>query len=157
MKGTGRRAGSPVRVVLDTNVVLSALVFGGGATAHLRAAWQSARFQPLASTDTVQELVRALTYPEFKLSAHEQQELLSDYLPYTATVLIPQPPPVVPDCRDAFDLPFLHLAVAGRAVALVSGDRDLLTLERVGRCAILSPKTFLSSRLLLDTPPTTDL
>ena len=41
---------------------------------------------------------------------------------------IPQPPPQVPDCRDALDLPFMHLAVAGQADVLVSGDRDLLAL-----------------------------
>lgn len=139
----------PARVVLDTNVVLSALVFGKGPPAQLRLAWQTARCQPLASTASVQELVRALAYPKFKLSAVEQQELLADYLPCTATVQIPVPPPQVPACRDPLDVPFLHLAVAGHALALVTGDRDLLTLAHVGSCPILSPKEFLASGLLL--------
>lgn len=142
----------PPRVVFDTNAVLSALVFAKGPTAHLRAAWQQGRCQPLASTASVQELVRVLAYPKFKLSVAEQQELLADYLPYTATVHIRQPPPSVPECRDPSDAPFLQLAVAGRAVALVTGDRDLLVLIRVGRCPVLTPDAFLASGLMPTIP-----
>ena len=143
---------SPTRVVLDTNVVLSALVFGKGTTARLRAAWQGSRFLPLVSTATARELVRVLSYPKFRLEAQEQQELLADYLPYAEVVRIPEPPPSVPVCRDPFDLPFLHLAAAGRADALVTGDADLLTLARVGRCPIMTPEAFVSG-LSLATPP----
>ncbi len=105
---------APVRVVLDTNVVLSALVFGGGAAGQVRSAWQKGALLPLASTATVQELMRVLAYPKFRLSQVEQDELLADYLPYTHIVRIPQPPPQVPSCRDVLDEPFMHLAVAGR-------------------------------------------
>ena len=72
---------APPRVVLDTNVVLSALLFRGGPTAQVRAAWMSARFVPLASAATAQELMRVLAYPKFKLTADEQHDLLADYLP----------------------------------------------------------------------------
>jgi predicted nucleic acid-binding protein len=49
----------------------------------------------------------------------------------------------VPPCRDPHDLPFLRLAVAGKAKALVSGDRDLLTLAGArGVCPILSVDAF---------------
>ena len=132
------------RVVLDTNVVLSALVFAAGPTARLRQGWQAGRFLPLVSTVTARELVRVLAYPKFKLDAAEQQELLADYLPYAEAVRIPQPPPTVPLCRDPFDMPFLHLAAAGRADALVTGDADLLTLARMGRCPIMTPDAFVS-------------
>ena len=135
----------PLRVVLDTNVLLSALVFVKGTTARLRAAWQSGYFLPLVSTATAQELVRVLAYPKFRLNASEQQELLADYLPYAEAVRIPQPPPSVPICRDRFGMPFLHLAAAGRADTLVTGDADLLTLARVGRRPIITPEVFLSS------------
>jgi putative PIN family toxin of toxin-antitoxin system len=137
---------APLRVVLDTNVVLSALVFGGGLAGRLRLAWQRGLVVPLASTATAQELVRVLTYPRFRLSLQEQDELLADYLPYVKSVRIPQPPPPVPDCRDPMDAPFLHLAVAGRARALVSGDGDLLALAKVfaraSGCPILSLEAF---------------
>lgn len=131
------------RVVLDTNVVLSALLFGGGATAHVRAGWMAGRFVPLASAATAQELVRVLAYPKFRLTAGEQQDLLADYLPWVEVVRIPDPPPKVPTCRDPFDLPFLHLAVAGKAVALVSGDKDLLALAGSRTiCPVLAVDAF---------------
>jgi len=133
----------PPRVVLDTNVVLSALLFGGGPATRVRAGWQSGRFVPLASTATAQELVRVLGYSKFRLSAGEQQELLADLLPWVEVVRMPDPPPAVPACRDPFDLPFLHLAVAGRARALVSGDRDLLALAgSAGLCPVLGIDAF---------------
>jgi len=135
-----------VRVVLDTNVILSALVFRAGAAGQVRQAWQRGLVLPLASTATVQELVRVLAYAKFRLSKAEQDELLADYLPYAETVRIPQPPPTVPDCRDVLDLPFMHLAMEGKAQVLVSGDRDLLAIvaefERTSACPIVSLEVF---------------
>ena len=139
---------TPMRVVLDTNVVLSALVFGGGAAGRLRVLWQQRALVPLACTATAQELVRVLAYPKVGLSAAEQHELLADYLPYTATVRIPHPPSRVPVCRDPLDAPFLHLAVVGKAQMLVSGDKDLLALavefEKTRDCRIVNLETFLA-------------
>ncbi len=135
----------PPRVVIDTNLVLSALVFAGGRLAPLRLAWQGQRMLPLVSRATAAELIRALAYPKFKLAAHEQEELLADYLPYCKTVRIPAPPPATPPCRDAFDVPFLELAVAGNADALVTGDKDLLSLAGKLACPILNADQFLST------------
>ncbi|HSV44468.1 MAG TPA: putative toxin-antitoxin system toxin component, PIN family, partial [Ramlibacter sp.] len=59
-----------------------------------------------------------------------------------------EPPPSVPDCRDVDDLPFLHLAVAGRAHTLVTGDADLLALAGTRpalRYAIVTTAVFLNS------------
>lgn len=125
-----RRSGErrPFRVVLDTNAVVSALLFGQGPAAALRRMWLEGRIQPLVSGATVAELIRVLAYPKFRLSTQDQEELLGDYLPVTTVVRIPDPPPSVPRCRDPHDLPFLHLAAAGKADAIVTGDADLLAL-----------------------------
>ncbi|MDP1782070.1 putative toxin-antitoxin system toxin component, PIN family [Hydrogenophaga sp.] len=143
---------APTRVVLDTNVVLSALLFGGKAAGALRQGWQQGAFTPLVSTATVQELMRVLAYPKFRLTTGDQQELLADFLPHTTAVRIPEPPPPVPDCRDPFDLPFLHLAVAGKARWLVSGDRDLLVLADAfaanNACRVVTLEAFMQSRAL---------
>ena len=72
-----------------------------------------------------------------------QQELLADYLPYTLVIKVPEPPPTVPSCRDLFDLPFLHLATAGKADALVTGDADLLVLAGKVRFQIMRPEALL--------------
>jgi putative PIN family toxin of toxin-antitoxin system len=129
--------------VLDTNLVLSALVFGGGAPEALRHAWQQGHCQPLVSSHTAAELLRALAYPKFKLSSAEQEELLADYLPWCETVSIPEPPPTTLACRDPSDQPFLHLAVAGAADFLVTGDADLLALTAEFSCPIVTATNFL--------------
>ncbi|HTR57459.1 MAG TPA: putative toxin-antitoxin system toxin component, PIN family [Casimicrobiaceae bacterium] len=136
------------RIVLDTNVVLSALVFAQGAVAPLRHAWHGGRCHPLVSRATAAELVRALGYPKFKLSADEQRELLSDYLPYCATVRIPAKAPRTPPCRDPHDVPFLQLALVGKAEYLVTGDRDLLGLASRFACRIVTPAEWLRAHSL---------
>ena len=139
------RSSTPPRVVIDTNLVLSALVFGNGRLTPLRQAWQSQRIRPIISRVTVTELIRVLAYPKFKLTADEQQELLADYLPHCKTVRIPEPPPKTPPCRDVFDIPFMELAIAGKATALITGDRDLLSLACRFTCPIVSAEQFINT------------
>ena len=127
------------RLVLDTNVLLAALLFPDGAVSWLRMAWHAGHIRPLASHDTVSELLRVLAYPKFGLTAEQHRDLLDDYLPCCETVVVPDPPPAVPACRDPFDRPFLELARAARADALVTGDADLLELADVFAVPILSP------------------
>jgi len=138
-----RLKSAPPRVVIDTNLVLSALVFARGNMVLLREAWQDHRIQPLVSKITAAELIRVLGYPKFKLSSLEQQELLGDYLPYCEAITIPVPPPHAPACRDRFDIPFLQLAIAGSADVLVTGDQDLLSLAGIFEVPIVSVKQFV--------------
>ncbi len=70
---------NPPRVVLDTNLVLSALAFAGGTPAAVRHAWQQGHLTPLVASRTAAELLRVLGYPKFKLSAIEREELFADY------------------------------------------------------------------------------
>lgn len=99
----------------------------------------------MVSTATVQELIRVLTYPKFRLSADERHELLADYLPHATSVRVPNPSPAVPACRDPFDLPFLYLVTAGNAAGLVTGDNDLLALAGQTRFAIVASAAFLDT------------
>ncbi|GAB6142556.1 putative toxin-antitoxin system toxin component, PIN family [Methylosoma difficile] len=117
------------RVVLDTNFVVSALLFSKQSLAWLRHSWQNADITPLASKETVSELMRVLAYPKFKLSKIEQALLLADFLPYTETVVIEQIPEGLPSIRDPDDLKFLVLAVVGQAEVLVLGDADIIDLQ----------------------------
>jgi putative PIN family toxin of toxin-antitoxin system len=131
-------AASP-RWVLDTNVVLSALIRPGGTPGRLRLAWQARVFVPLVSRDTASELIRVLTYPKFRLTPEQQHDLLADYLPWTQAARIPDPLPKTPRCRDPHDVKFLQLALAAKADALITGDADLLELEPAMRCPVLTP------------------
>ena len=132
---------TPPRPVLDTNVLLSALLFHAGALSWLRQAWRSEAIRPLASRDTTAELIRVLSYPKFRLADDEREDLLGDYLPWCETVTVPNPVEV-PECRDPFDRPFLALALAASADALVTGDKDLLGLAEVFSVPILTPTAF---------------
>jgi putative PIN family toxin of toxin-antitoxin system len=133
------------RVVLDTNLVLSALVFAHGRVAALRDAWKNSVFEPLISTPTADELIRELVYPKFKLDPAEQNELLADYLPWCRTVSIPDKPPRTPPCRDPFDIPFLQLAVVGKADFLATGDADLLSIKAKTGFRIVTAEALLAA------------
>ncbi len=130
------------RVVLDTNCLVSALIFSRGKFAWLREAWQTQRFVALASRDTVSELLRVLAYPKFKLTRDEQETLLADFLPYVETVKIDATPDGLPDIRDADDIIFLVLAAIGRADALVSGDGDIQAVREAFHVPILTVAEF---------------
>lgn len=137
---------SPHRVALDTNVLLSALLFRTGSLVWLREAWQSEAIRPLASRDTVAEVIRVLAYPKLRLDEEERAQLLGDYLPWCETLAEPQATNI-PDCRDPFDRKFLILALAAQADALVTGDKDLLELAPVCAVPVLTPAAF-RTRLL---------
>ena len=130
-------------MVLDTNLVLSALIFSKGRFAELRSAWQRGLCVPLASTATATELIRVRACPKFKLSASDQEELLADYLPHCRSVRIPARLPKLPQCRDANDQMFLELAAAGKADFLVTGGKDLLVLASDFSRSIVTAAAFL--------------
>ncbi|MDR1648322.1 MAG: putative toxin-antitoxin system toxin component, PIN family [Zoogloeaceae bacterium] len=119
------------RVVLDTNIVLSALLFTTGRLVWIRDAWQHQRLQPLVCQETAHELLRVLAYPKFRLSTEARQDLLHDFLPYAEVVTLPTLWPDLPICRDERDQVFLVLHHVGKADALVTGDSDILALRDV--------------------------
>jgi putative PIN family toxin of toxin-antitoxin system len=128
----------PPRVVLGTNVLVSALLFRASALSWLRFAWQAETIRPLASRATAGELIRVLSYPKFRLSDLEREDMLGDYLPWCEVVAVPRRLKI-PACRDPFDRPFLALARAAEADALVTGDKDLLALADAFAVPILTP------------------
>lgn len=144
--------GRPPRVVLDTAVVVSALLFGGGLGALLRHAWQVGLCRPLACKATALDLGVQLAHPRLGLSAREQQQLLGDYLPYVLKVRVPQADaPQAQGCPAA--LADVRLAMAGRAHALVSGDTTLLAATARFTFAVLTLDDFLATLARRDITP----
>lgn len=139
------RLGKGSRVVLDTNVAVSALLFRVGRLAWLRLSWQAARFVPLVARASVEELVRVLAYPKFKLDDADRDDLLADYLPWCEVVRDVPHDASLPPCRDPDDVKFLALARAARADAIVTGDRDLLSLAGAFNVPILTAESFKAS------------
>lgn len=128
------------RVVFDTNVVISALVFTAGRVAWLRGHWRAGGSIPLASRESILELKRVLAYSKFHLSSEGQLELLADYLPH-CEVLDPAEGCSI-RCRDPRDQPLLDLAHCGKAEILVSGDEALLALAGQTEFVIETPEAF---------------
>ncbi len=114
----------PLRAVFDTNVVISALIFGRR-LAWLRNGWASGTLVPIVCRQTTNELLRVLAYPKFRLPPADRMMLLEDYLPYAEIIALADPPPDLRSIeRDPDDAVFLALAMAAQ-VPLITGDTDL--------------------------------
>jgi uncharacterized protein len=120
------------RVVLDTNVVISCVVFRSGRLSGLRDAWQRAGLQTIISHKTSSELMRVLGYAKFKLTKIQIENALAQYIPYAEIAgqdASERSFLHLPVCRDPKDQMFLELAYDAHADAVVTGDADLLTLD----------------------------
>lgn len=130
-----------MRAVLDTNTLISALLFSGTAS-RLVPLWQARRITVLVSKAILQEYLRVLAYPKFHLSDQEIKELIEEeVLLFVETVRVRRHLAVVQ--RDPEDNKFLECAVAGRAEYLVTGDRDLRELGSYRGITILMVGEFL--------------
>jgi uncharacterized protein len=123
------------KIVLDTNVFISALLFEGEAS-KLVNLWKQGQVVPLVSAETLTEIARVLACPKFDLENREIKSLINeDILPYVETVKIIRPIECV--CPDPGDDIFLACAVNGKAEAVISGDRHLLSLKEFEGIPIL--------------------
>lgn len=136
-----------VRVVLDTNTLVSALLFTG-ISSELVSLWQDGIITLLLSRDILDEYLRVLSYPKFKLSEEEIKKLLQEeILPYAEVVKPKRRLRVVQ--RDPSDNKFLECAIAGKTRVIISGDKDLLSLGRYRRIRIQTPAQFLAENSAL--------
>jgi len=128
------------RLVLDTNVVLSGLLFPWSTASHALLKAQQASL--LASDATLLELVEVFGRARFDryLEAALQQRLLAEYMRACERIEVFHS---IRACRDPKDDMFLQLAVDGRADAIVTGDADLLALHPFRGIAILTPADYL--------------
>jgi uncharacterized protein len=130
-----------IRVVLDTNILVSALLFGGMLD-RLVDRWKSGDIQPVFSQATFDEFRTVLAYPRFALTEPEIRVLIEDeVLPYFDVVSPHEN--ISGACRDPGDDMFLSCAVAAGADAIVSGDKDLLDMGCFREIPILSAQDFI--------------
>ena len=129
-----------MKVVIDTNAVMSALLFGG-VPARLISLWKERRIQPLASKEIIDEYLRVLAYPKFQLSPGEIEYLLfHEILPWFEIIEVP--PGQNFFVEDPSDDKFIWCAEAGGAI-IISGDQHLLNF-RHQKIKALSPSDFLN-------------
>ena len=130
-----------VKVAVDTNVLISALLFGG-APGKLVSLWQTNAIKPFASKEIVDEYLRGLTYPKFKLSEEEINFLLyQEILPFFDVIDARRGPQIIK--KDPHDDKFIRCALAAEAIYIISGDRHLLALKSYQKIIILPPAEFI--------------
>jgi putative PIN family toxin of toxin-antitoxin system len=133
-----------VKVVLDTNVVVSALLFPRSRLGPFLPLWTARVVTPLLSPRTTTELLRVLAYPKFQLDEEDITAVLAAYLPFTEVIVdAAAESSHLARCRDRHDQMFVDLAHVGHAAVLVSGDADVLALAPHVSFTIESPSQFL--------------
>jgi putative PIN family toxin of toxin-antitoxin system len=130
-----------MKVVTDTNVAISGLLWGGPPNEILKMA-RSRSLSVLACDETVQELKRAITYKKFRRRLAELKMSGDDVYAYfvNLALFVPSPregPKEILD--DPFDNTFLALAIENRAHLIVSGDHHLLDLATYRNIQIVTP------------------
>lgn len=135
-----------MRLVLDTNVLVSGLLFPGGPPSRLVKAWRSGAFDLVISDFVIEELTR--TWEHLSPRLHAAPNGLADFidtigiraelLRIDATMLAQASRAGL---RDPNDLPVLALLIGSGADHLVTGDKDLLALANV--YPVLTPASFV--------------
>jgi uncharacterized protein len=122
-----------VRLVIDTNVLVSALIFKDSRHLPLRAAWAEKRITPLLSIPTYRELKKVLGYRMFDIGDDRIQEAIAALGPSIEWVTIDESLAAsLPKCSDRDDQKFLDVALCGNADAIITYDKALLKLRRRG-------------------------
>lgn len=133
-----------MRVVLDTNVIISATLIRGGNEDQILRAWQRGAFELVLSPPILEELGRALFYEKLRKFRWMTDEEIVELLQALAQGSVRVPGRVrVKASRDPDDDKFLAAATEAEAQFVVTGDRDLLDLKRYGSVRIVRPLPFL--------------
>ncbi|HIK09172.1 MAG TPA: putative toxin-antitoxin system toxin component, PIN family [Oscillatoriaceae cyanobacterium M33_DOE_052] len=129
------------RIVIDTNVIVSALIFYKSTTMQsFIEAKEKGVF--LISDNILSELIDVLSRPKFDryLSREIREDFLASLFTEAEIIKITEKIEV---CRDSKDNKFLEVAVNGNATHIITGDGDLLELHPFRGISILTPRQFL--------------
>ena len=139
-----------MRVILDTNVLLGALISPHGPPDTIYRAWRAARFELVTSLSQLEELRRVSRYPKLKtiLPAHRVGTMVNNMQRAVVLGVLPLVPHGM-DLNDPNDAFLLAMALAGEADYLVTGVRRAGLLQRgtTGRTRIVTPATFCAEVL----------
>jgi len=135
-----------MRVVIDTNVIVSAFLSPNGTPARIMERWRLGAFQLLASNPILAEYERALNYERVRvrhgMTALEVAEVVANLRQFAALVEPEEALSII--AEDEADNKFLECAVTGGAEYLVSGDAHLLALKAYREIQILTPAECLA-------------
>ncbi len=136
-----------MRVVLDTNILFSALISPYGTPDVIYRAWRSARFEVVTSQVQLDEIRRASRYPKFQ--AVLQSAKVGAMVNNLQRAVVLEHLTIAVEADDPDDAFLLAMALAGDADYLVTGDRHagLLRREHIERTRIVTPAVFCAEVL----------
>ena len=131
-----------MRIILDTNVLVSGLMFPDSVPGRAVAAWREGRFDLVVPLAQLEEIGRVLAYPKIQRIVRWNEEAIGRFLKqlYLRGQVV-EPEAQSLEVRDRDDLHVLQALAAGLADLLVTGDQDLLALR--GRHRIETPAEFV--------------
>jgi len=129
-----------VKVVLDTNVLISAIMFGGKSRDILEMGI-SGKIKIAVSQDILKELTEVLVDKKFRAPVSFIQKVIHELSEIAELVIVTGKINVIKNDPD--DNRILECAVSAKADFIVSGDSDILILKRFRKIKILSPSDFL--------------
>ena len=135
-----------MRIVLDANVLVSALISSRGSPTRLLLYWEEGKLDLVVSPPILQELDRVVHYPKLQARYALSAALVERFLAFCekqAIVVMPKEEVAIVD-RDPSDNRYLECALAGDARYVVSGDRHLLDLKAYRGIQILTPTEFVA-------------
>ncbi|MBE3038592.1 MAG: putative toxin-antitoxin system toxin component, PIN family [Chloroflexi bacterium] len=134
-----------MRSVIDTGVLVSALIRRQGTTGEVLRLLRDGQFTAVYSTDILVEIIDVLGRPALRAKYHIEADdirVVINVIRLRGDLVIPTRK--VTACRDPKDDKFLEAALAGKADAIISGDADLLVLNPFEEIPILRPAEFLA-------------
>lgn len=137
----GKKEKTIRRIVLDTNIMVSALLFKGKLSVIVDL-WKKGRIVPILSKETFGEFKTVLEYPKFSLTEQEIRAIIEEeILPYFEIEEVVDN--ISGICMDTDDDKFIACAVSASADFIVSGDKDLLDIGRYKSVKIISASELL--------------
>jgi hypothetical protein len=132
-----------MRVILDTNVLLSGLLVAEGGPARLIDAWEQKQFTLVASAELIAEFREVAGRPFFKarLRASDAELLAAGVRDFSLFCQDLRSGTIAPDPKDSF---LLALSEASAADFLVTGDKKLQSLKRHKSTRIVSPAVMMN-------------
>ena len=132
-----------MKVVIDTNILVSGPMFPESIPGRIIAAWSEAQFDVVSSHEQLAEIGRVLAYPKIRRILKWDDQRIEHFIKglYMRVEVAEPESPGVEELRDPDDAPIVGALVAADAGLLVTGDRDLLALS--DRYPIETPAEFV--------------
>ncbi|MBO4440086.1 MAG: putative toxin-antitoxin system toxin component, PIN family [Spirochaetaceae bacterium] len=128
-----------MKIVLDTNVIISAIFFGGLPEQIIKCLFDG-KFSVFASPQIVQEYLETYTAIHKKYADKGNSAVLQKIIEKSTII---EPKHKISICRDSDDDKFISCALEGKCLYIVSGDNDLLSLGKIENVEIITVSDFL--------------